>query len=74
MSTSSAPTPQKKKRPLWVRIVKWSLLVLLLVALYPAVTVGRYMLFPPTFDVTPIQKAAAYQDARLLAKAWALPV
>src|SRR5262245_41493356 len=70
----STPKNTKAKKPLWLRIALWSLAGVLLLAAYPAVTIGRYVLFPPTYDVKPIQEAAAYQDAKLLEKAWALPV
>jgi hypothetical protein len=64
----------KRERPLWRRVVKWTLVALGVLVLYPAYFVVRGVFFPPTYPVKPIQTTAAYQDPKLLEKAWALPV
>jgi hypothetical protein len=56
------------------RILRGALIVIALFVAYPAYFFVRGVFFPPTFAVTPIQTTAAYQDPKLLAKAWALPV
>jgi len=49
------------------------LAVALAVVALPAAAVARFTLFAPTFDVPSIALAPEYQDAALLARAWALP-
>ena len=56
------------------RVLRWVLAVLALLVAYPAYFVVRGVFFPPKFAVTPIQTTAQYQDPKLLAKAWELPV
>lgn len=45
-----------------------------MLVMYAACVVARDVLFPPTFAVIPIQTTAAYQEPKLLAAAWELPV
>jgi hypothetical protein len=54
-----------------LRIVLWTAVTLL--ALFLAFAV-KVVFFPPTFAVAPIQLAPVYQDAKLVAQAWELPV
>src|ERR1043165_9602719 len=61
-------------KPRWRRVAKWKLVTLAVLIAYPAFFVVRGVFFPPTCSVTPIQTTAAYQNTKLLEKAWALPV
>jgi hypothetical protein len=67
---ASSGTPGRPPR----RIFRWVLAVVALFVAYPAYFMIRGVFFPPTFPIKPIQKTAAYQDPKLLAKAWELPV
>lgn len=71
-SASASPSVQTRRTPR--RVLRWVLIALAMVVAYPASFVIRGVFFPPTFPVTPIQTTAAYQDPKLLAKAWELPV
>jgi len=64
----------KNTLPRWRRILKWTFIALGVLLLYPVFFIVRGVFFPPTFPVTPIQTTAAYQDPKLLERAWALPV
>jgi hypothetical protein len=55
-------------------LLRAALAVVLLLAGYPIVVIGKYALFPPRYDVTSIATTREYQDPALLERAWSLPV
>jgi hypothetical protein len=63
-----ATTPRRR------RVLRAVLLVIACLVAYPAYFFVRGVFFPPTFPVEPIQSTAPFHDAKLLAKAWELPV
>jgi hypothetical protein len=63
--------PAAKRRRGRLKVALFVVLGLVVLAL--AVPL-RFLFFPPTFDVVPIQTSREYQDPTLLARAWELPV
>lgn len=74
LETVTAEPRAKSATPRWKRVAKWALVALAVLIAYPAFFIVRGVFFPPTFPVTPIQTTPAYQNPKLLEKAWALPV
>lgn len=63
-----------KPSPARLRSLRITLLVLATLVGVPGSFVIRGIFFPPRLDVPSIKNEASYQDATLLARAWALPV
>jgi hypothetical protein len=63
------PAPKRRRGRL-----KLALFVVLGLVVAVVAVPLRFLLFPPTFDVVPIQASREYQDPSLIARAWELPV